>query len=79
MFEVPVTDLTSLGYFLTQGPMLLNGCSLKKLTLNGGSRVRCLLSLVLYPKHVYFVSLMLIAEYWGSGQHMPLNNAITIT
>jgi hypothetical protein len=38
-----------------------------------------LLSLVLYPKHVYFASLMLIAEYWGFGQHMPLNKAITIT
>jgi hypothetical protein len=38
-----------------------------------------LLSLVLYPKHVYFAPLMLIAEYWGFEQHMPLNKDITIT
>jgi phosphate starvation-inducible membrane PsiE len=44
-----------------------------------GSSVCSLLSLDLYPKHVYFVSLTLIAEYWGSGRHMPLNKAITIT
>jgi hypothetical protein len=42
---------------------LPNGCSLEKLMLNGDSRVCNLLSLVLYPKRVYFVSLMLIAEY----------------
>jgi hypothetical protein len=33
----------------------------------GGSRVCNLLNLVLYPKHVYFASLMLTAEYWGLG------------
>jgi hypothetical protein len=27
-----------------------------------------LLSLVFYPKRVRFASLMLAAEYWGSGQ-----------
>jgi hypothetical protein len=58
---------------------VLNGRSSEKLMLNGGSRMCSLLSLVLYPKHVYFASLMLIAEYWGFGQHMPLNKAITIT
>jgi hypothetical protein len=47
--------------------------------LNGGSRVCTPLSLVLYPKHVYFASLTLIAEYWESGQCMLLNKAITIT
>jgi hypothetical protein len=37
--------------------------------LNGGrgSRVCSLLSLVLYPKRVYFASLMLTAKYWGLG------------
>jgi hypothetical protein len=39
---------------------VLNGRSSEKLMLNEGSRV---LSLVLYPKHVYFASLMLTAEY----------------
>jgi hypothetical protein len=38
-----------------------------------------LLSLILYPKRVYFVSLMLAAEYKGSRRLMPLNTAITIT
>jgi hypothetical protein len=37
-----------------------------------------LLRLVLYPKHVYFASLMLTAEYWVSGRHIPLNKTITI-
>jgi hypothetical protein len=58
---------------------VLNGRSSKKLMLNGGSRVCNLLSLVLYNKHVYFASLMLAADYSGSGWHMPLNKAITIT
>jgi hypothetical protein len=69
----------SLGYFLARGPVLPNDCSLEKLMLNGGSRVCSLLSLVLYPKRVYFASLTLTAEYWGSGRCMPLNKAITIT
>jgi hypothetical protein len=38
-----------------------------------------LLSLVLYPKHVYFASLTLTAKYWGFGWSMPLNKAINIT
>jgi hypothetical protein len=38
-----------------------------------------LLSLVMYHKRVYFTSLTLMAEYWGSGRCMPLNKAITIT
>jgi hypothetical protein len=44
---------------------VLNGRSSKKLMLNGGggSKVRKLLSLVLYPKCVYFVSLMLTVKY----------------
>jgi hypothetical protein len=49
----------------------------KKLMLNKGSRVCIILSLVLYPKHVYFASLALTAEYWGSGHRMSLNKAIT--
>jgi phosphate starvation-inducible membrane PsiE len=58
---------------------VLNGRSSEKLMLNGGSIVCSMLSLVLYPKCVYFASLTLIAEYWGSGRHMPLNKGITIT
>jgi hypothetical protein len=77
LLKVPVTNLGSLGYFLAWGPVLPNGCSSKKLMLNGGSRVCNLRSL--YPKRVYFASLMLTAEYWGSEQRMPLNKAITIT
>jgi phosphate starvation-inducible membrane PsiE len=38
-----------------------------------------MLSLVLCPKHVYFASLTLTAEYLRSRWHMPLNKAITIT
>jgi hypothetical protein len=59
--------------------MLLNDCSLKKIMLNVGFRVCNLLSLVLYPKRVYFTSLTLTTKYWGSGRRMPLNKAITIT
>jgi hypothetical protein len=40
-----------------------NGRSMKKLMLNGVSRVCSLLRLVMYPKHVYFASLTLTAEY----------------
>jgi hypothetical protein len=79
LLEVPSTYLESLGYFLARDTVLSNGCSLEKLMLNGGSRVCSLLSLVLYPKHVYFASLTLIAKYWGSGWRIPLNKAITIT
>jgi hypothetical protein len=57
--------------------VLSNDCYSKKLMLNGGSRVCSLLSLVLYPKRVYFVSLMLTVEYWGFERRMSLNNAIT--
>jgi hypothetical protein len=70
LLEVPVTYLGSLGYFLARGPVLSNGCSSEKLMLNGESRVCSLLSLVLYLKRVYFASLMLTAEYWGSGRRM---------
>jgi hypothetical protein len=70
LLEVPVTYLESLGYFLARGPVLSNDCSSEKLMLNGGFRVCSLLSLVLYPKHVYFASLMLTAEYWGSERRM---------
>jgi hypothetical protein len=79
LLEVPVTYLGSLSYFLTRGLMLPNGCSSAKLMLNRGSRVCNLLSLVLYPKHVYFASLTLTVEYWGFGQRMPLNKVITTT
>jgi hypothetical protein len=63
LFEVPATYLGSLAYFLARDLMLPNGYSLKKLMLNGGSRVCNMLSLVLYPKHVYLASLTLTAEY----------------
>jgi hypothetical protein len=80
LLEVPTTYLGSLGYFLTWGPVLPNDCFLEKQMVNGGgSRMCSLLSLVMYPKHVYFASLMLTAEYWRSRQRMPLNKAITIT
>jgi hypothetical protein len=52
---------------------------LEKLMLNGWSRVCSLLSLILYPKHVYFASLTLTTEYYGSERCMPLNKVITIT
>jgi hypothetical protein len=74
-----VTYLGSFGYFLARGLVMPNGCSLKKLMLNGGSRVCNLLSLVLHPKHMYFASMTLTTKYWGSGWHVPLNKAITIT
>jgi phosphate starvation-inducible membrane PsiE len=79
LHEVLAIYLGSLGYFLAQDPMLLNGCSSEKLMLNGESRVCSVLSLILYPKRVYFTSQTLIAEYWRSRRHMPLNKAITIT
>jgi hypothetical protein len=63
LLEIPTTYLGSLGYFLARGLVLLNGCSSEMVMLNGGSRVCSLLSLVLYPKHVYCASLMLTAEY----------------
>jgi hypothetical protein len=74
-----MTNLGSLCYFLAWSSVLPNGFSSKKLMLNGGFRVCILLSLVLYPKHVYFSSLTLTSEYEGSGRCMPLNRAITIT
>jgi hypothetical protein len=49
--------------FLAQGLVLLNDCSSGKLMLNEGSRVCSLLSLVLYPKYVYFAFLTLTTEY----------------
>jgi hypothetical protein len=71
LLEVLETNLRSLGYFLAWGPMLPNDSSSKKLMLNGGSRVCSLLSLVLYPKRVYFASLMLTVEYWGPDGACP--------
>jgi hypothetical protein len=59
--------------------VLPNDCSSEKLILNGGSRVCNLLSLILYPKRVYFATLTLTVVYRGSGHRMPLNKAITIT
>jgi hypothetical protein len=66
--EVSVTYLGSLGYFLARGPVLLNDCSSEKLMLNGRwgrFRVCILLSLIMYPKRVYFASLTPTTEYWG--------------
>jgi hypothetical protein len=45
----------------------------------GGPRVRSLLSLVSYPKHVHFTSLTLAANYWGPGRFTPQTKGITIT
>jgi hypothetical protein len=43
LLEVHATYLVSLGYFLARDPVLLNGCSSKKLMLNGGPEcVTCL-------------------------------------
>jgi hypothetical protein len=78
LLEVHVTNMVSLIYFLARDPILPNDCSSKKLMLNGGFRVCNLLSLVLYPKHVYFASLTLTAEYWRSRRRMSLNKGITI-
>jgi hypothetical protein len=64
LLVVPVTYLGSLGYYIARGPVLLNGSSLEKLMLYEGSRVCSLLSLVMYPKRVYFASLTLTTEYW---------------
>jgi hypothetical protein len=75
----PATNLGSLSYFLAWGLVFPNGSFSEKLMLNGGSRVCGLLSLVIYPKRVYFSSLTLTAEYWGSGRYMPLNKVIIIT
>jgi hypothetical protein len=61
--EVAAIYLGPLGYFLTRGPILPNDCSLEKLMLNGRSRVCSLLSLIIYPKCVYFASLTLTVEY----------------
>jgi hypothetical protein len=74
-----VTYLGSLGYYLARSLVLPNGYSSEKLMLYEGSRVCNLLSLILYPKHVYFASWTLTVEYWGSEWHMPLNKGITIT
>jgi hypothetical protein len=63
LLEVPAAYLGSLDYFLARGLLLLNGCSSKRLMLTGGSKVCSLLSLVPYPKHVHFASLMLSAKY----------------
>jgi hypothetical protein len=79
LLEVPVTNLWSLGYFLAWGSVLAKGYHSKKVMLNGGYRVCNLLSLVMYPKHVYVASLTLTTEYEGSGRCMPLNRVITIT
>jgi hypothetical protein len=38
-----------------------------------------MLSLVQYPKCVYFTSLTLTAEYWEFRWHISLNKTINIT
>jgi hypothetical protein len=59
-----VTYLGSLGYFLAQGLVLLDGCSSEKpMLMGGGGNVCILLSLVPYPKRVHFTSLTLATEY----------------
>jgi hypothetical protein len=63
LLKVHVTNMGSLGYILAWGQVLLYGCSKKKLMLNEGFRVCSLLSLILYPKRVYFAYLTLTAKY----------------
>jgi hypothetical protein len=79
--------------FSCSGSGVLNVRYSKKLMLNGGSRVYNLLSLVMYPKCVYFASLTLTSEYWGGVRtaHAPeqghnhnldnvaLNNACSVS
>jgi hypothetical protein len=36
LLKVPATYLGSIGYFLTRGPVLSNGCSMEKIMLHGG-------------------------------------------
>jgi hypothetical protein len=79
MFEVPTAYRGSLGYFLARSLLLLNGCSSEMLMLMGGFRVCSMLSLVPYPKLVYFASLTPTAKYSGSGRRMLLSKTITIT
>jgi hypothetical protein len=56
LLEVPVTNLGSLGYFLTLGSVLPNGCSSEKLMLNGGPEcAACLASS--YTLSVYILPL----------------------
>jgi hypothetical protein len=57
-----MTYLGSIGYFLTQGPVLSNGSSSEKLMLNGGLECTTCLSLALYAKCVCFASLTLTGE-----------------
>jgi hypothetical protein len=79
LLEVPATYLGSLVIFLLGVRCCRMTVPQKKLMLHGGFIVCSLLSLVLYPKHVYFAFLTLMTEYWRSGRRMPLNKAITIT
>jgi hypothetical protein len=79
LFEVPVTYLGSLSFFLFWGPVLPNGRSSKRLLLIGGSGVCSLLSLVLYPKCAHSASQTLPANYLGFKRCTPLSRPITIT
>jgi hypothetical protein len=63
LLEVPMTLSGVPWLFSCSTSGVLNGRYSEKLMLNGGSREYSLLSLVLYPKPVYFASLMLTAEY----------------
>jgi hypothetical protein len=63
LLEVPMTLSGVPWLFSCSASGVLNGRSSEKLLLNAGSRECSLLSLVLYPKRVYFSSLMLTAEY----------------
>jgi hypothetical protein len=62
LLAVPASYLGHLVIFSVWDPVLLNGCPLEKLMLMG-SKVYNLLSLVAYPKCVYFASLKPSAAY----------------
>jgi hypothetical protein len=40
--------------------------------------VHNLLSVVLYPKHVHFASMMLLASYWRPRRRAPLTKGLII-
>jgi hypothetical protein len=78
LLEVPALCLGSHDFSLVQGFVLLVGRPMEWLVLRGGSRVRNLLSLVMYPKRVHFASLTLSANYWVLGQWTPLTKGLII-
>jgi hypothetical protein len=72
-----MTHLESLGYFLSQGSVLLNGCSSEKPMLMGGPECASYLAWFCTLSMCTFTSLTLAAEYWGSRRHVPPNKTIT--